>query len=163
MLEWFVSSAVAEKCLTSGEIITEECVECRPERVPNSCIDENVDIYLIKKHFTFDAWQVILQIVERKRENKDWFCTVCSHDLQERTSILCDRCLCWFHISCVGLRKVPKQKEWFCRFCFDRIEHENVPNKFVGSGIAIWSDKLCCECNFASQMVMAQVTRAVVQ
>ena len=32
MLEWFVSSATAEKCLTSGKIITEESVECRPER-----------------------------------------------------------------------------------------------------------------------------------
>ena len=126
-----MSSAVAEKCLTSGKIITEECVECRPERVPNSCLDENVDIYLIKKHLAFDAWQVILQIVERKRENKDWFCTVCSHDLQEKTSILCDCCLCWFHISCVGLRKVPKQKEWFYRFCFDRIEHENVATKQI--------------------------------
>ena len=37
MLEWFVLSAVAKKCLTSSELITEECVECRPERVSNSC------------------------------------------------------------------------------------------------------------------------------
>ena len=71
MLEWFVSSAVVKKCLTSDELIIEECVECRPERVLNSCLDENVDIFLIKKHFQFDAWQVILQIVERKKENKD--------------------------------------------------------------------------------------------
>ena len=99
MLEWFVSSAVVKKCLTSGELIIEECVECRPERVLNSCLDENVDIFLIKKHFQFDAWQVILQIVERKKENKDWFCIVFSHNLQERTSILCDCCLCWFQLS----------------------------------------------------------------
>ena len=44
MLEWFVLSAVAKKCLTSSELITEECVECRPEKVSNSCLDENVDI-----------------------------------------------------------------------------------------------------------------------
>lgn len=132
MLQWFVLPVIAEKCLSGGEIITEEFVECRPEKVPNSCLDENVDIFLIKKHFTFDAWQVILQIVESKKENKDWFCTICSHDLQERTSILCDCCLCWFHLSCVGLKNVLKRKEWFCRFCFGRIESEN---KFVGSGI----------------------------
>ena len=131
ILEWFVSSAVTEKCLTNGEMITKELVESRPEIVPNSCIDQNVDIFLIKKHLTFEAWQVILQIVERKKEDEDWFCTICSHDLQEKTSILCDCCLSWFHINCVGLSNVPKQKEWFCRFCFNKVGSEN---KFVRSG-----------------------------
>ena len=46
MLEWFVSSATAEKCLSSDEIVTEEFVEYRPEKVSNSCLDENVDIFL---------------------------------------------------------------------------------------------------------------------
>ena len=131
MYSYSYVGATAEKRLTSGKNITEESVECRSERVPNSCLDENVDIFLIKKHFAFDAWQVILQIVEQKKKNEDWFCTVCSHDLQETTLILCDCCLGWFHLSCVGLRSVPKRKEWFCRFCFDRIEHKDVLNKFA--------------------------------
>ena len=45
MLEWFVSSAVVKKCLTSDELIIEKCVECRPEIVLNSCLYENVDIF----------------------------------------------------------------------------------------------------------------------
>lgn len=163
MLEWFVSSTIAEKCLTRGEIITEELVECRPERVSNSCLDENVDIFLIKKHFTFDAWQVILHSIEQKKEQNDWFCTICSHDLQDSTSILCDCCLCWFHLSCVGLRNVPKQKEWFCRFCFDRISSENILNKSVGLSKPAMRFSFILLCSFNLQMVIAQTTRLIVQ
>jgi len=54
MLRWFVDKCVAESAL-SGELIEENEVECRPERVPNALLDENVDINLIRLCFTDDA------------------------------------------------------------------------------------------------------------
>jgi len=39
MLKWFVPLDAAEKCL-DGEII--DSIERRPEKIPNSCLDENV-------------------------------------------------------------------------------------------------------------------------
>ena len=50
----------------------------------------------------------------------DWSCKVCDKDFQDSTAIACDCCLEWFHLICVGLRNAPKQKEWFCRFCFGK-------------------------------------------
>ena len=162
MLEWFVSSTAAEKCLSSDEIITKELVECRPEKVSNSCLDENVDIFLIKKHFTFDAWKVILQILQSKKKQNDWFCKVCNQNLHRRASIVCDSCLCWYHLSCVSLRNAPKKKEWFCTFCYEKTASENFLNK---SGMVIDIDALF-KLFYTLQIIMnmmAAVTKVIVQ
>ena len=119
MLEWFVSSDAAEKCL-DGELI--ESIERRPEKISNSCLDENVNIFEIRKHFTSDMWKAVLEIIECKREHSDWLCNVCYKDLEDQTAICCDSCLTWFHLNCAGLTKIPKRKEWFCRTCFSKSE-----------------------------------------
>ena len=54
MLEWFVLSADIRKAL-AGELLGEEPVETRPEKIPDCCTDENVNVYHIKKYFTSDA------------------------------------------------------------------------------------------------------------
>ena len=51
VLRWLVDDAVAEKVIQTDCLIEEE-VECRPERVQNSILDENVDVCLIRKYFT---------------------------------------------------------------------------------------------------------------
>ena len=33
------------------------------------------------------------------------------HDLHEEPSIVCERCLSWHHLKCVGLKQAPKVKE----------------------------------------------------
>lgn len=116
MLEWFVSSADIRKAL-AGELLGEEVVETRPEKIPDCCTDENVNVYHIKKYFTADAWQVVNQVVEVKRSQDTWCCRVCQKEFQDGTSICCDSCLDWFHLGCVGLKSSPKRREWFCRFC----------------------------------------------
>ena len=64
ILEWFVSSANIQKAL-AGELLREE-VEIRPEKVPNCCTDENVNIYHITKYFTADVCQVVNQVLDIK-------------------------------------------------------------------------------------------------
>ena len=123
MLDWFVCAREREKCIQNRELLGEELVETRPEKVPNCCLDENVNIYHnIKKFFTSDAWQLILQVLEVKRSQDDWSCKVCMKDLHDNTvTIVCDCCLDWYHLACVGLRNAPKRREWFCRFYYDKL------------------------------------------
>ena len=45
-------------------LIEEEDVETRPERVPDAVLDENVDVYLIRKHFFNDAWLEVTNVVK---------------------------------------------------------------------------------------------------
>lgn len=118
MLEWFVSPEDADEAIAGGSLLEEECVETRPEKVPNCCIDENVNLHHVKKYFTRDAWLIVLQILETKRHSCEWSCKVCDKDLEDTTSIACDCCLEWYHLSCVNLRNAPKRKEWICRLCY---------------------------------------------
>ena len=117
MLDWFVSATDAAKAIDSGELIDEDAVETRPEKVPNCCSDENVNVHHVKKYFTNDAWKIVLQVLDLKKEQSDWFCKVCNKELEDTIAIACDSCLDWYHLHCIGLRNVPKRKEWFCRFC----------------------------------------------
>lgn len=125
MLDWFVSSRDANRAMNNGDLLEEESVEARPERVPNSCIDEYVNIFHIKKYFTNDAWKIVQQVLEMKKIQSDWFCKVCNKELEDTLAIACDSCLDWYHLGCAGLRKSPKQKEWFCRFCHEQASQED--------------------------------------
>ena len=109
MLGWFVdldiSSAVLKKLID---------VEVQPELVANAVIDKNVDIHLIHKYFTDDAWLLVMDVIEQKHNIPMYVCKFCSHDLHKLPSILCDHCLNWFHIQSVGLKQNPKTRYWFC-------------------------------------------------
>ena len=100
-------------------MIEEEHVEVQPELVPNAVLDENVDVHLVRKFFKDDAWMQVMDVVKTKRNNPVYTCTYCSHDLDESASIICDHCLTWFHVSCVGLKQNPKARYWFCRECHE--------------------------------------------
>lgn len=63
----------ANEAITGEKLLEEECVETRPEKVPNCCIDENVNLHHVKKYFTGDA---CLQILETKRLSCEWSCKV---------------------------------------------------------------------------------------
>ena len=44
MLKWFVSDQDVSKAMHEDTLLDEEVFETRPERVPNSCIDDNASI-----------------------------------------------------------------------------------------------------------------------
>ena len=50
LLSWFVNKEVANDAIDDNLLI-EEHVECKPERIPDSVLDENVDICLIHQYF----------------------------------------------------------------------------------------------------------------
>ena len=112
ILHWFVEPGVATAALREGKLIEEE-VECRPEKIPCSVLDKNVDVCLVRHHFSNDAWMIVQDVISRKAEMDVWVCNVCQHDVHDgRKSIACESCLKWYHFSC-GLNKNPKKKNWF--------------------------------------------------
>ena len=117
ILKWLVDDAVAEKVIQTDCLIEEEEVECRPERVQNSILDDNVDVCLIRKYFTNDAWKVVQDVLQLKEINTTWTCQICNSEVS-LDCVCCESCLCWYHYKCVGLVTKPKMKNWYCRQCY---------------------------------------------
>ena len=57
------------------------------------------------------------EVMEQKKLKTVYVCKNCYHDLSEAQSVMCEHCLCWFHMKCVGLLKEPKAKYWYCWQC----------------------------------------------
>ena len=120
MLLWFVDSEVAEAALKGNKVVEECEVEIRPNRVPASCLDENVCLISVQKYFSPDAWGAVCNVVDTIRKHPVWYCGRCTKAICDETenSIVCESCLTWFHFHCMSLKQRPKCKEWFCRGCF---------------------------------------------
>ena len=118
MLQWFVNVDVAISVLNNqNQLIEEDQVEARPEKLPDAVLDENVDVHLIRKYFSHDGWLLVNSVVQQKKINSTFVCNNCFHDADSSPSIACDHCLLWFHMKCVGLAHGPNTKYWFCRSC----------------------------------------------
>lgn len=119
MLKWFVEEEVMREALKNPGryLIEEHHVELRPEMLPDGVLDENVDIHLIRRFFSSDAWLAVTDVFELKRANPAYVCQTCFHDIAELPSVACDHCLSWWHTKCVGLKKQPRSKYWYCRTC----------------------------------------------
>ena len=50
ILNWFVDREVVQAAVKS-QIIEEDAVDCRPEKLSNAIIDDNMDVFLVRKHF----------------------------------------------------------------------------------------------------------------
>ena len=103
--------------IRNGVLIEEDAVECRPERVPDSITDQNVDVFLVCRLFTQDACAIVDNVYKQKVKKMIWTCSVCYHDLSDDQSIVCKSCLLWYHFKFSGVTKQPKAKTWFCRKC----------------------------------------------
>ncbi len=121
MLKWFVDGReMAAEIKSPGRyFVEEEHVEVRPEKLPDAVLDQNIDVHLIRKFFTQDAWLLVEEVVKQKCNNPVYICKLCSHDFHEQPSIMCDHCLTWNHLKCLGLKKELKAKYWYCRDCHD--------------------------------------------
>ena len=100
MLHWFVNREVCERVTRGGDLIEEDEVECRPERIPRKCLDDNVCIGQIRKYFSFDAWNLLQATLDTMHTRGSWTCLVCHTDLHSSESICCDGCLDWVHLKC---------------------------------------------------------------
>ena len=110
---------IATAAIMESRIVEEEDVEVRPEKAPTACIDENVCLESCRKYCTTDAWLVIMDVVAAIRNCPMWYCGWCTRLISDDTqsSLVCECCLGWFHFQCLGIKRPPKAKLWFCRKC----------------------------------------------
>lgn len=116
---WFVRKDYATKVILKDNfIISEELVEQRPELVSSSCLDSLVNIEIIRKRCTTEAWKAIEMVYGEKRRNPIYICETCTLDADTKeASVMCSSCLEWQHLSCARLKLFPKAKHWFCNKC----------------------------------------------
>ena len=91
-----------------GSILGEERVEQDPTKIPHSCLNKNFNVQDIRSYFDGDAWKAIEHVYSIKKNSPKLYCIVCQRDLSEYASCMCDSCLCWQHLKCIGKRTRPK-------------------------------------------------------
>jgi hypothetical protein len=90
--------------------------------LPTTILDENINLNRIKKKFTIDGWKCLKNKISKTKETAEWNCSVCKIDVHLYASIVCDGCLEWNHLKCVGLKAPPKSTYWLCRQCYNKGE-----------------------------------------
>ena len=86
--------------------------------VPSRCLDTYVDLSLVKELFTVDGWTKVEEIVDKKRKSIEYICPKCETLIDMNfDNVVCDSCLNVHHLSCVGLKNMPKIKHWYCKNC----------------------------------------------
>ena len=69
---------VLDKVIKLHQLVEEEDVECRPKKNSDAVADENLDVCLVHKYFTNDAWMVVVQEdVKQKLDKITWTCHSC--------------------------------------------------------------------------------------
>ena len=85
--------------------------------IPDTVRDENIDIHRGEKYFNQTGWYAALENFHKK-EKSGWACLAChKHISKEESSVVCERCLRWCHLSCTNLKRPPKSRNWFCKVC----------------------------------------------
>ena len=79
MLSWFLDHQVKEAVLARKQLVEEEDVEIRPERIPSACFEEDVCIQSIQKYFSIDAWCALTNVLDVLRSNLVWYCGICQY------------------------------------------------------------------------------------
>ena len=59
------------------------------------------------------------QKISIKKEKSAWTCLAChKRNSKEKSSVICERCLRWCHLSCTNLKRQElKSRKWFCKLC----------------------------------------------
>ncbi|XP_041367412.1 uncharacterized protein LOC121382013 [Gigantopelta aegis] len=64
-----------------------------------------------------------MELLSNEKENTDsniknltTYC-ICKTETESEDMVACDKCDQWFHISCIGLKRVPRTATWFCKDC----------------------------------------------
>ena len=69
-------------------LIKENEVECQAGKDPYTLVDGNVDVYLVWKYFSSDAWLAVEDVMKCKSNMIMWVCQVCHQDLHSQPSII---------------------------------------------------------------------------
>ena len=84
MLNRFVDHEVTERATRGGDLMQEDEVECRPEKITRKCLDDNINVCVgqIRKYFSFDAWDLLEAAMDTMHTQGSWTCPVCHTHLR---------------------------------------------------------------------------------
>jgi len=110
------------KAIIDGKIkITSDNLKEVPDFVWQKLRNDDVDLSILENLSEIDAFDSMKKkIVSMKR--KKWVSRNCKKVTCSSKSILCDGCLDWLHLRCVGLKSPQKSELWMCPDLLSRIE-----------------------------------------
>ena len=84
MLSWFVDKQAKGTVLARKKTVNED-VEIRPERVPASCLDENVCLQsiIMKVFYRDDALSAAEEVLQVVKNNTVWYCGFCTKPISD--------------------------------------------------------------------------------
>ena len=59
----------------------------RPERIPASCLDDNVFVPSVQKYFSPDAWIALMNVLDTVKKNAVWYCGACEKAIDDEKKI----------------------------------------------------------------------------
>ena len=59
------SSEAVTGALKDDKLINESDLETRVEKIPKKILDETVNVFRVKKHFTSDAWKAVQLLLKK--------------------------------------------------------------------------------------------------
>lgn len=117
MMHWLsINHEMIIACMNNEYLIELKDINLYTQQLKDSFMENEVNINLLKPYLANEAWKKFEQLVETKRKNNVWTCNLCNEACKDET-IFCDSCNCWFHKLCVGIKRKPKTKFWFCSEC----------------------------------------------
>lgn len=117
ILSWLFNPELAEKATNNEYVIQAADISVDVNDMSPSLLDESVCIAFIKKYVSSEVWNIVSNLLEKKKKCHKWKCGTCNWSLADTDSIVCDACLLWYHLGCCKLRKKPKSKLWYCVNC----------------------------------------------
>ena len=108
-----------EDTALTGMLMERDDVEVRPKCLPAKITDPSFDVYRVRKYCTSEAWLIVEEVVKAKAPNPQWMCPTCDKEADGsvdvgHTSLACDSCLEWYHVTCLGKKSRPKARTWIC-------------------------------------------------
>ena len=116
MLGWMQPGDLTEKAVCSERLESDEIGDNL--HFQSNLLDENVNWASVKNWFTDCAWSKVSDAMMKLENSAKWNCYSCSSNLSLSTSVVCESCLNWYQLNCVGLTSVPKKAVWFCHLCY---------------------------------------------
>ena len=110
---------VVDNALDGKKVVMPEHLQCIASILDTIRDSNNIDVYRLEGYFNKVEWGKAL-ILLAKKENMQWYCSTCHKLIVKKEHIICERCLHWCHLSCTNLKKMPKQKNWFCYKCISK-------------------------------------------
>ena len=89
VLTWITDDEFAKKFLENSEVLSEERLPTFA-KLPDSLLDEHVNITLIEEYCAGNTFIKLKQLVKEKSKHSAWKSGNCSKFLGKKHSILCD-------------------------------------------------------------------------